>query len=87
VFHGSEPGTCATGFSEEEEVGLREKCQPARAKAPVMMVRRICVDTRKRSAVGLLMSRSPREVLGGIWPRHWWWWTYVELGILFGALL
>jgi hypothetical protein len=33
----------ATGFSDEEEVGLREKCHPARPKAPDMMVSRICI--------------------------------------------
>lgn len=41
VFQGSESGAMLTGFSDEEEVGLREKCQPARPKAPDMMVRRI----------------------------------------------
>lgn len=43
VFHGSEPCTLATGFSEDEDVGLRLKCQPARPKAPDMMARRIYV--------------------------------------------
>jgi hypothetical protein len=43
VFQGSESTAMATGFSDEEEVGLREKCQPARPKAPDMMVSRICV--------------------------------------------
>lgn len=41
VFHGSEPGALETGFSDEDEVGLRLKCQPARPKAPDMIVRRI----------------------------------------------
>jgi hypothetical protein len=41
VFQGSESGALLTGFSEEAEVGLREKCQPAMPKAPDMMARRI----------------------------------------------
>ena len=41
VFQGSESAAMATGFSDEEEVGLREKCHPARPKAPDMMVSRI----------------------------------------------
>ncbi|KAI7508531.1 hypothetical protein KC364_g65 [Hortaea werneckii] len=41
VFQGSESGAWATRFSDEDEVGLRLKCQPARVKAPVMIARRI----------------------------------------------
>jgi len=43
VFQGSEPGAMETLFSEEEEVGLREKCQPARPKAPDIIARRVCI--------------------------------------------
>lgn len=41
VFQGSESSALLMMFSEDEEVGLREKCQPARPKAPDMIVRRI----------------------------------------------
>lgn len=45
VFQGSESGALLTAFSDEEEVGLREKCQPARPNAPDMIVRRICASS------------------------------------------
>ena len=34
-------------FSEEEEVGLREKCQPASAAAPVMIAKRVCERSKQ----------------------------------------
>jgi hypothetical protein len=44
VFQGSESPAWATLFSLLAEVGLRLKCQPARAKAPDMMAKRIYVN-------------------------------------------
>lgn len=41
VFQGSVPSALPILFSEDEEVGFEEKCQPARPKAPDMIARRI----------------------------------------------
>lgn len=42
LIQGSEPCALATLASEEDDVGLREKCHPTRPKAPVMIARRTC---------------------------------------------
>lgn len=41
VFQGSLSTALETGFSDDDEVGLRLKCHPARPNAPDMIVRRI----------------------------------------------
>ena len=58
VFHGSLSGTVEMACSEVEEVGLREKCQPTNAKAPVMMVSRICIATSRQISIPYLPKLS-----------------------------